>query len=66
MRRTSLLVVALGTLLALALPAAAQPAPWYLYESKTNGRTTCAQTSPGEGWRRIDGPFLDGRCSRRG
>lgn len=46
--------------------ALAQPAPWYLWKSKLNGKTTCAQTSPGEGWDRDGGPFKDGNCKKPG
>jgi hypothetical protein len=59
--------------LSLALLAAiastlvlAQPAPWYSWKSKLNGKTTCKQTSPGEGWVRDGGPFKDGNCKKPG
>ncbi|PTD96567.1 hypothetical protein C8261_09040 [Pseudothauera lacus] len=44
--------------------AVAAPAPWYQWRSKLNGALHCAQTSPGEGWERVRGPFRDVRCER--
>jgi hypothetical protein len=29
------------------------------------GDTTCAQTSPGPGWTRLDVTYVDPRCQRR-
>lgn len=59
----------LSTMLAglvLAVSVSAQPAPWYLWKSKLNGKTYCQQTSPGEGWERVGGPFKDSNCKMRG
>ena len=43
--------------------ALAQPAPWWKWQSKTNpNNTTCAQVMQGE-WKKIGGPYKDGRCS---
>lgn len=44
--------------------AASAPAPWYLWRSLANGQEACAQASPGEGWRRAGGPYLDAACRR--
>ncbi|MGE5336999.1 MAG: hypothetical protein ACM3PU_04170 [Gemmatimonadota bacterium] len=54
--------------LAAALSAAvlAQPAPWYKWRSKVDGKEACAQTSPGAGWERAAGPFKDARCEAPG
>ncbi|MFN7086791.1 MAG: hypothetical protein ACK4N4_09225 [Burkholderiales bacterium] len=57
------LLVAVLSLLAPA--AAAEPAPYYLWASRINGTTYCAQTSPGEGWVLYDGPFSDFQCRKR-
>lgn len=46
----------------LVTTAYAQGAPWYLWQSKIDGKTFCLQTSPGEGWERVGGPFKDSRC----
>ncbi|XAH22490.1 hypothetical protein AAFF27_21160 [Xylophilus sp. GW821-FHT01B05] len=46
----------------LAGTAAAAPAPWYQWRSLLNGARVCAQTSPGEGWARDDGPYRDAGC----
>jgi hypothetical protein len=50
--------------LAFALPSEAAPAPWYRWRSIA-GETVCAQTSPGEGWVRLDVVYVDPRCQRR-
>lgn len=42
--------------------AIAQPAPWYKWKSKLNGKITCTQTSPGDGWTKDSGPYKDARC----
>ncbi len=46
--------------------ALAAPAPWHLWHSILDGRRYCSQTAPGPGWTRVDGPFKDVRCKRRG
>ncbi|WPB55938.1 hypothetical protein [Xylophilus sp. GOD-11R] len=53
-----------GGLMCLAALACAAPAPWYLWRSLSNGSEACAQASPGEGWSRVGGPFVDARCRR--
>jgi hypothetical protein len=55
---------AMALLLGLWLGAAARPAPWYLWQCRLDGKTVCFQTSPGEGWVRVDGPFSDARCGK--
>ncbi len=55
----------MGLSLCLSLGAVAAPAPWYLWRSKIDGKSFCFQTSPGEGWERVDGPFRDARCKKR-
>ncbi|MGP0173771.1 hypothetical protein ACSVIJ_18060 [Pseudomonas sp. NCHU5208] len=52
----------LTALLALSLPSLAGSAPFYLWQSKSDGHLTCAQVSPGEGWIRFTGPFRDAGC----
>lgn len=49
----------------LAGMARAAPAPWYEWRSKTDGAEACAQASPGAGWDRVGGPFIDAKCRRR-
>jgi len=46
------------------LAAAAAPSPWYTWKSRS-GASACAQTTPGEGWLRQDGPYKDSRCTQR-
>ena len=54
-----------GLVLAIAtLQVIAAPAPWFMWKSKVDGKIFCAQTSPGEGWKRVGGPFKDARCER--
>lgn len=59
-----LLFLLLLTALAVALPAAS--APWYQWRSQLNGELYCAQIEPGPGWTRIEGPFRDAGCQRKG
>lgn len=56
-----------GLLAVLALPAWtawAGNAAWYRWESRLEARMVCAQSSPGEGWKRVAGPYSDAACSR--
>jgi hypothetical protein len=53
-------------LLALWGSCAAKPAPWYEWRSKVDGRQTCRQVSPGEGWEKVSGPYRDARCLHPG
>ena len=53
-------------LASLALSAQGTPAPWYWWVSRYDTLRICAQTSPGDGWERSDGPFRDSRCTKRG
>lgn len=52
----------LAALLATALSATAAPMPFYRWQSKLDGAYTCQQTSPGDGWQKIGGPFRDAGC----
>jgi hypothetical protein len=56
--------VLLSGLLLVAASAWAGGAAWYRWESRIEGRLICAQTSPGEGWKQIAGPFVDATCSK--
>lgn len=51
-----------AALLAVSLSVAAAPMPFYKWQSKLDGAYTCQQTSPGDGWQRIGGPFRDAGC----
>ena len=57
-----------ASLLAFAVmtTATAEPAPWYKWRSKLDGREICRQVSPGEGWDRVAGPYKDASCRRKG
>jgi hypothetical protein len=52
-------------LAALVASAAAAPAPWYSWRSKTTGTLACSQTPLGPGWERATGPYRDSRCEKR-
>lgn len=59
-RRHALLLIT-ATAMSGALAA---PAPWYWWQSRVDGRHHCAQASPGAGWQRDQGPYLDLRCTQ--
>jgi hypothetical protein len=59
-------LVAAAMLVLFVSSAFAAPAPWYRWRSKLDGTVACAQTSPGEGWERIGGPYRDARCEKTG
>ena len=51
-------------LIAVLSLAAAAPAPWYWWSSKTDNQRVCAQTMSDRGWTRADGPYRDARCTK--
>ena len=53
-----------AALLACSTLALAAPAPWHWWKSRLDGRLYCAQTSPGNGWVRADGPFDNAQCKK--
>lgn len=57
-------ILTIAALLACGAAFAA-PAPWYLWKSTVDSKTFCSQTSPGDGWVRLQGPFDNGRCVKR-
>lgn len=57
--------LAAATVLCATLAALAQPAPWYRWTSKVDGRSVCLQTTPGPGWDRSSGPYDNAACARR-
>ncbi|WP_407311835.1 hypothetical protein [Pseudomonas sp. nanlin1] len=62
----SRLVALLFLLGTLASATQAAPAPWYKWQSLTKaGVYLCAQTSPGEGWARLAGPYDNAGCRAR-
>lgn len=51
--------------LTLPLLATAGPAPYYQWQSKTDGTVICRQTPPGHGWELLSGqPFRDLNCTQ--
>jgi len=43
--------------------ATSQAAPARYYKWQGTDRVVCAQTSPGEGWKRLKGSFVKSDCS---
>lgn len=46
--------------------AFASGAAWYKWKNKFDGTILCAQTSPGETWVVIQGPFTESQCRKPG
>ena len=44
----------------------AAPAAWYRWRSAESSVDICAQTSPGEGWVAVKGPYQDAVCKKLG
>jgi hypothetical protein len=44
----------------------ANPAPWYKWHSPQSDIDLCSQTSPGDGWIVVKGPFEDALCKKQG
>ncbi len=62
----SKLLTGLAALIAVACAtAAAAPAPWFKWRSKTDGKEVCAQTPLGPGWEKAAGPYRDSHCEKR-
>jgi len=62
--RSAMRVLPLVLLLLCAGLAWAAPAPYYKWQSKVDGSVICRQSSPGEGWERLDGrPYRDLNCT---
>ena len=51
-------------LLGLIAQAWGGNAAWYRWEGQVAGGFICAQTSPGEGWKKVAGPYSDAACSK--
>ncbi|MCD5362843.1 MULTISPECIES: hypothetical protein [Chromobacterium] len=57
------------TLAALSFPllTLAAPAPWYLWQSKVDGKLACSQFSLGPGWVQFSNqPYKDAGCTKPG
>ncbi len=59
-----LIALACAVLLAWCAPLAAEPAPWYTWRSKVDGKRVCAQTALGAGWEKVAGPYKDSHCEK--
>ncbi len=44
--------------------ALAKPAPWFIWRSKVNGESYCAQISPGANWIKSTGPYKNPHCEK--
>jgi hypothetical protein len=44
----------------------AGPAPWYRWHSRDSDIDVCSQTSPGDGWVIVKGPYKDAVCKKPG
>lgn len=59
--------IASAILLALVCSAAfAAGAPWYKWQNRADGTILCAQTTPGETWYIVQGPFMESQCRKPG
>jgi hypothetical protein len=63
MRFSKLFAFAGGALI-LSSAGFALSAPYWIWKSNLDGRTTCQQVMQGE-WVKIDGPFRDSQCKTR-
>ncbi len=59
--RARLLALIATLLMTSALLAHAAPARYYKWQG--DSRIVCAQTSPGPGWKRLNGWFIKSDCS---
>ena len=51
-------------LLSISAGALAAPAAWFKWRSKLDSVLVCSQTTPGDGWDKFSGPYLDARCEK--
>jgi hypothetical protein len=59
--------IASFVVLALVCVAAfASGAPWYKWQNRFDNTILCAQTSPGETWYIVQGPFMESQCRKPG
>lgn len=63
-RRCGAVALLVAAAFGMAAVARAGNAAWYRWESRIDGHIVCAQSSPGNGWQRIAGPYADAGCRR--
>jgi hypothetical protein len=50
----------------VSVAAFAGGAPWYKWQNRYDGTSLCAQTTPGETWFIVQGPFMESQCRKPG
>lgn len=60
------ITIALLLLLLASITAIAAGAPWFKWISTADHTIICNQLSPGEGWVKYQGPFMDSQCRKPG
>jgi hypothetical protein len=58
--------IALSLLLLASTAALAAGAPWFKWMNSEDRTIICNQLSPGEGWVKYQGPFMDSQCRKPG
>ena len=57
-------LIAAGLALACCTAVVANPAPWYRWRSKVDGKVVCAQVMSPQGWQKDSPPYEDSRCEK--
>jgi hypothetical protein len=58
-------LIAAALLSTCCAAALADPAPWYRWRSKLDGKVVCAQIMSPQGWQKDSPPYQDSRCEKR-
>ncbi|MBV8636413.1 MAG: hypothetical protein JO002_18115 [Burkholderiaceae bacterium] len=66
MKHRTVKLAALALALAAAWAAHASAAPWYRWKNVVNHTILCSQNSPGDAWKKFQGPYSDSRCRKEG
>lgn len=54
------------SLVLVCVAAYASGAPWYKWKNRYDNTILCAQTTPGETWYVVQGPFMESQCRKPG
>jgi hypothetical protein len=57
-------ILVIFALLLITGTSVAAPAAWFQWRSKLDAVLVCSQTTPGDGWEKFSGPYLDARCEK--